>query len=118
MVGIGALLVCSVATQAASAQDPPERQRTYQQERQRCLSGQSGQEQTSCLREAGAVRQQPQSVRDPVSAAQREANAVQRCDPLPDGERQSCIARMQGQGRVEGSAAAGGMLRELTEPTQ
>lgn len=113
---MGALLLYGAVTHAGSAQELRERQRVYQQDRQRCLSGQSGQAQASCLQEAGAVLQQGPGAQSPVAAAQLSENALQRCDALPDGERQSCIARMQGQGREEGSAAAGGILRELREP--
>lgn len=41
-------------------------------------------------------------------------NALKRCDPLPEPERQECMARMQGEGTTQGSVASGGILRELT----
>jgi hypothetical protein len=116
--GMGALLLYGAVTHADSAQELRERQRVYQQDRQRCLSGQSGQEQASCLQEAGAVLQLAPGALAHVGAAELSDNALQRCDGLPDGERQSCVARMHGQGRVEGSTASGGILRELTEPAQ
>lgn len=115
---LGAMLLYVAVTHAGTAQELRERQRTYQNDRQRCLSGQSGQEQTSCLKEAGAALQQPRSAQDPSDAAQLQENALQRCTALAGADRQSCILRMQGQGRVEGSAASGGILRELTEPAQ
>jgi hypothetical protein len=118
LFAIGALLVYTAATHADAAQDLRERQRVYQAERQRCLSGQTNQSQETCLREAGAVLQHPLDTQGSESAAQLQENARQRCVSLPDPERQSCVARMQGQGSVEGSAAGGGMLRELREPAQ
>ena len=116
--GLCTLLLYGAVTHADGTQAPSERQRVYQSDRAQCLSGRSQQEQAACLQEAGAVLQQPPAAQGPVAAAQLSDNALQRCDALPDGERASCIARMQGQGQVEGSAAAGGILRELREPAQ
>jgi hypothetical protein len=56
------------------------------------------------------------AAQSPVSAEQLAAHAVQRCDVFRDDARQSCIARIQGQGSVSGSVEAGGLVRELTEP--
>jgi hypothetical protein len=112
----GLLFLC--VAQAESADGLKERQRTYQIERQRCLTGDTGQTQTSCLREAGAVLHQPRSLQDPVDAKQLAENALQRCNALKGDERQSCVARMQGHGSVQGSVSSGGILRELTEPAQ
>jgi hypothetical protein len=115
LLGVALLLMGSAATQAGSAEDMRQRQRVYQQDRQFCLSGQSGQSQETCLREAGAVRQQNTASQSQTSVEQMAANALRRCDAFSGDERQSCIARMQGQGSVQGSVAGGGILRELTE---
>jgi hypothetical protein len=112
--GLALLLLGSAAAQAEGA--PEARQRVYQQDRQLCLSGHSNQDQATCLREAGAARQQNTAAQTQPSAEEMAANAVRRCDVFGGDARQSCLARMQGQGSVTGSAAAGGILRELTEP--
>jgi hypothetical protein len=117
LVGLVLLLLYTAASHAATA-DLRQRQRIYQADRQQCLSGRSQQNQASCLQEAGAVLQQRRGDASPASAAQLTENALQRCDALPDDMRPSCVARMHGQGSVEGSAAAGGIYRELTEPAQ
>jgi hypothetical protein len=116
LLGMLALLVASTATQAESAQSL--RQRVYQQERQLCLSGQTSQSRETCLREAGAVLQQHTAEQSQASSGEMAANALQRCDAFTGDDRQSCIARVQGQGSVQGSAAGGGILRELTEPSR
>jgi hypothetical protein len=116
IVSVG-LFYAGVA-QAESTDALKARQSTYQMERQRCLTGHTGQTQTSCLQEAGAVLQQPRSQEDPVDAKRLVENALQRCDALTGDEHQSCIARMQGHGSVQGSATSGGILRELTEPAK
>ena len=118
VAGIGALLLYGALTHADGASDPRERQRAYQEDRQRCLSGQTGQSQASCLQEAGAVLRLPPHALEHVGAMQLAENAQQRCNALPHDTRQSCLARMQGQGRTEGSVAGGGIYRELTEPAQ
>jgi hypothetical protein len=107
-----------IVAQADSADALKERQRTFQIERQRCLTGHTGQTQASCLQEAGAVLHQPRSLEDQVDAAQLAENALQRCNALTGDERQSCIYRIQGQGSVLGSVESGGILRELNEPAQ
>jgi hypothetical protein len=116
VLGVALLLMGSVSSQAGSADDMRQRQRVYQQDRQFCLSGQSGQSQETCLREAGAVRQQNAALQSQTSVEQMAANALRRCDAFTGDERQSCVARMKGQGTVQGSVAGGGILRELTEP--
>jgi hypothetical protein len=40
-------------------------------------------------------------------------NALKRCEPLREPDRQDCVLRTQGQGTTTGSVAAGGIYREL-----
>jgi hypothetical protein len=115
LLGLTLLLACAAA-QADRAQDM--RQRVYQQDRQLCLSGQSSQSRETCLQEAGAARQQNMAAQSQASSEDMAANAVQRCSAFTGDAYQSCLARMQGHGSVQGSAAAGGILRELSEPAQ
>jgi hypothetical protein len=85
----------------------------YQQERGVCMSGQSNQDRSTCLREAGAAFAEAQR-RGPDDASTDYArNALKRCERLPDADRQACVARMTGQGTTSGSVAAGGIYREL-----
>lgn len=95
-----------------------ERQRAYLQERQVCLSGASNQSREDCLREAGAALQPGGNTGVASTPAGLQANAEQRCAALPAKDKQSCLLRMQGAGSTQGSADAGGILRELTEPAQ
>ena len=97
----------------AGASDP---QLRYQAERKTCMSGQSNQDQATCLREAGAALDEIRRNALGNAAAPYAANALQRCDALPESDRAACIARVQGQGSSTGSAAAGGILRELESP--
>lgn len=117
------LLLASVAAAAsvsegAAGTSGAERQRAYQQERQVCLNGASNQSREDCLREAAAALQPGGNTGVASTPADLQANAEQRCAALPAEDRQSCLLRMQGAGSTQGSADAGGILRELTEPTQ
>jgi hypothetical protein len=118
LTGTVLLVLGSLAAQVGNAQDRREVQRVYQHDRQVCLSGQSNQSQATCLREAGAAKQQNMGAHSQASAEQMAANALQRCDAFTGDARQSCVARMQGQGGVQGSVAGGGILRELSEPVR
>jgi uncharacterized protein HemX len=118
LLGVALLVATSLAAWADGGPEVSQSQRVYQQDRERCLSGQSNQSQETCLREAGAARQQNMAAQSPASAAQLDANAAQRCETFTGDEYQSCLARMQGQGSVQGSVEAGGVLRELTEPVK
>jgi hypothetical protein len=118
LLSLALLVLGSTAAQAESAQERHQRQRVYQQDRQLCLSGQSQQDQASCLREAGAARQQNMATKNPPDAEQLLANSLQRCATFTGDAHQSCLARIQGQGKVYGSTAEGGILRELNEPAQ
>ena len=111
-----AALGCASAL-AADKTGPADALARYQQERAVCTSGQSNQDRATCLREAGAAF--AEAKRDGLGdgAAPYARNAGQRCDRLPDGDRRACVARMQGQGTTSGSAAAGGIYRELVLPS-
>jgi hypothetical protein len=102
--------------EAAAAVAPTNAEARYQRERARCLSGQSQEDQKTCLKEAGAAlqaaRQHGLTTQD---GAQLAANARKRCEPLPADQREACYKRMSGEGTVSGSVAGGGQLRELVE---
>jgi hypothetical protein len=88
-------------------------QERYQQERSHCLDGSSNQDRATCLREAGAARDEALKQGLGNNSAAYADNQRQRCAVLPDDDRRDCLARMQGQGSTSGSVAAGGLLREL-----
>jgi hypothetical protein len=104
----------ATAAFAADGGRPADAQARYQQERAACLSGQSHQDQSTCLREAGAALEEARRGRlDTGQAARYQENALLRCSVLPSEERSACHARMQGQGTTRGSVAEGGIYREL-----
>ena len=89
----------------------------YVKERANCLAGASNQDRTTCLEEAGAALQASRrGSLDDSSFNQQAQNNLSRCDALPAGDREDCVRRMRGEGVVSGTAADGGIYREITTP--
>lgn len=101
--GLGALLFAGTAL----AETP---QQTYQRERAACMTGQTSQDRSTCLKEAGAALAEAR--RGNLTPA--SGLGADRCNALDGTERAACVARMRGQGTVSGSVEGGGVLRELT----
>ena len=110
-------LLCATAALAADASSSSSAQARFRQEMAVCNSGQSNQDAATCREEArnafgearrGALNDAP---------GQYQQNAQQRCGVLQGGDRTDCEARMRGEGSVEGSVAAGGLLRETVTTT-
>jgi len=110
---LAAALGACAATLAADKAVSADVQARYQQERAVCLNGKSNQDRDTCLREAGAALAQARHEGLGDAAAPYARNARQRCEQLPADDRTACVARMQGQGSTTGSAASGGIYREL-----
>ena len=113
LLGLG--FACASAW-AAPKSAAAEAQAQYQRERAVCTNGQSNQDRATCLKEAGAAYGEARKSGLGAGSAPSRSNAVERCDDLPATERSACLARMQGQGTATGSAAAGGILREVEQP--
>jgi len=106
------------ATAATKAPTPSDMAQTqYQKERARCLDGTSNQDRATCLKEAGAALAEARRGTLGGDEGDYERNARERCTPLPDAERSSCLARMRGEGTTSGSVQGGGVIRELREVT-
>lgn len=88
---------------------------TYRQDRAACLSATSQHERSSCLREAGAVRDAARRGRSVPSEAPeaRARHALQRCKDMSIDRQLICERMAQGEGSASGSVAGGGVLREL-----
>lgn len=88
---------------------------TIQKERADCMNGNSQQDRATCMREAGAAKQEAQrgNLRD---SADYQANASKRCAALPASEKADCERRSSGEGSVSGSVGGGGVVRELVTP--
>lgn len=87
----------------------------YDAERARCMSGNTGQDQASCLKSAGAAYDASRQNRL-NDAGNYKANALDRCRNLPASDRADCEARIDGPGTTSGSVKDGGILRETVTP--
>jgi hypothetical protein len=107
----GTAVVC-IAANAADMSKKSEIESNYQRERASCLNGTSNEDRATCLKEAGAAREEARrgQLTDDRSAEQQ--NAVARCTVLPESDRADCVRRVQGDGSVSGSAREGGIFRE------
>ena len=112
--GIAALLAVGAATaQVATGTTGIDASGSYQSEVQACLSGRTQQDQATCLREArNANADKQRGVLEPATG-DLQANAMQRCEVLQGEDKAACQARIMGYGNVEGSVAAGGVIREV-----
>ena len=108
------LLALCIGTAAAALAVAPEVQARYEQERARCLAGQSGQPQETCLKEAGAARDAARQGQLNDGDAKYRKNAKERCDALAGDDKRDCIARIKGSADTteSGSVKGGGILRE------
>ena len=108
---IGAAIFSSSAFAASTASDVDAQ---YKKDMAVCNSGQSNQSKATCVREAGAAREEARRNRlnDAIPQSQYEKNALNRCNELPGKDKDECIARMK-QGTVSGSVEGGGVIREL-----
>lgn len=111
----GAASLMSAGAHAAPADDAAAR---YRAERDNCLSGRTHQDRTTCLKEAGAAQGEARAGRLDDRAASYRQNAMERCRVLPVSDREACVGRIDGSGRVSGSVEGGGVLREYTQRIQ
>ena len=101
---------------AAPAENPSPDAR-YRSDRAVCLSGQSNQDRATCLKEAGAARDEARRHHLNDAQASYQQNALARCSNLPAGDKVDCQRRIQGDGSVSGSVRDGGLTREVTTIT-
>jgi len=111
----GALPGGSLAIAAESGMQA-EAMARFQQERARCLSGESQEDRKTCLIEAAAAYEENRHGRLDDRGAPYERNRVLRCDVQPVEDREDCLRRMRGEGVTTGSVAEGAVIRELVRP--
>ena len=124
LCAISAVLSVGAAAAMAVAETPAaDIQMRYQQERAKCLEGSSNQDRATCLKEAGAARDEARKGQLNDGDAKYRSNARDRCNALTGDEARDCLARMKGKGTsnttntnttntTSGSAQSGGILRE------
>ncbi|MDH0866629.1 hypothetical protein [Mitsuaria sp. GD03876] len=116
---LSAVMMVAAPAFAAGASTKSDAQSTYEQERARCLSGQSGQARATCLKEAGAARQEAQRGRLKTASTQELANnAMLRCQRVNEDDREDCRRMVMGQGTRDGSVESGGILTRIDRMVQ
>ena len=89
----------------------------YRIDRGACASQQDPSSRQTCLREAGAVRQDALrgNAGDHTTPGDWRRNALARCQAHQDAlDRSLCERQMKGEGQVQGSVEGGGVLREFS----
>jgi hypothetical protein len=115
--GVLALVVLAVPAWAAGTSSS-QAESNYRQERARCLAGQTSQARDTCLKEAGAARDEARRGNlGGATASDLERNATQRCEAQPAADRAACVQRILG-GTAEGSVGGGGLIRETETPAK
>jgi hypothetical protein len=91
---------------------------TYDKDKAACTNKPAGDARATCLREAGAAYDAARKGQL-RSAGDAERNARARCEPLPQAQRNDCLARARGEGEntAHGSVEGGGILRETVTRT-
>lgn len=113
--GLLGTAMLSVPLAAIAAPKPDAIQETYLKEREACLTGRSAQDRATCLKEAGAARQEARrgTLDSRVDARQLTENALARCRAVHTEDRADCERLALGDGRSSGSVAEGAVLKEL-----
>jgi hypothetical protein len=112
------MLAVTSASWAAGNEGLSQAQQRYNQERARCMSGQSHQDRATCLQEAGAALQESRRDGLATDKASLAGNATARCDAQPAADRADCMARIQGAGTAQGSVEGGGLIRQTETPVK
>jgi hypothetical protein len=118
IAGLAAVLLLApvlAAERPAASTESAKAEALYVKERAACLDGTSQQERAACLKEAGAALAEAKRSRlgNGEDARALRSNAVQRCDAVRAEDRDSCRRMALGEGTVSGTAAAGGVVKEL-----
>ena len=101
------------ALPVAWAAGPSSAEQTYRQERAHCMSGNSHQDRATCLKEAGAARDEARrGALGSQSSSNLAGNATARCDAQPAADRAACVQRILGAGSTSGSVEGGGLIRQ------
>ncbi|RZI56826.1 MAG: hypothetical protein EOP37_22715 [Rubrivivax sp.] len=116
---LSAVMIVTTPAFAAGAASKSDVQSTYEQERANCLAGKTGQAQATCLKEAGAARQEMQRGNLRTASTQDLANnAMLRCQRVAEEDREDCRMMVMGQGTRDGSVKSGGILTRIDRMVQ
>ncbi|MEO6321217.1 MAG: hypothetical protein ABIR56_11075 [Polaromonas sp.] len=112
--GLAVLLAMTAATAQVAALDTTglDASGKPKSEMAACKSGKTQQDRAACLKEVRNANAEKRAGKL-GSGADFTANAMKRCEIFKESEDQAaCRARVESQARLDGSVAAGGVLRE------
>ncbi len=91
----------------------------YKQEIAACAVAKPIENKGNCVKEARNALAEIKrgKMKETRQSANFERNAFLRCDVHQGDDKADCFARIRGHGRIDGSVAGGGILRELTTTT-
>ncbi len=112
LAAVGLMVAVSYALAATPSADDKAEQARYEKERAVCMNGKSNQDQATCLKEAGAAREEAKRGQLNDGQVRYRKNQLERCDTLPPNDKEECRARIK-HGEVSGTPEAGGVIREL-----
>lgn len=113
-LSLAALSLC--LTSIVSAQtSAPSSQESYSKAQAYCETL-SGDAKINCQRDAYGAHHDKSNHHTRIDAQTLEQNRINRCNRLPESQRQECLAQMQGQHTTQtyGSVEGGGILRNTT----
>jgi hypothetical protein len=115
LAGLVAVLttVLTFGALAATPREATNPKAQYQREANRCTVLRQLDARANCLDAAYGRYLNTQPTPTEELSHQLKANALKRCEPLPEALRKDCIERMSGGGTQTGSVAEGGVYREL-----
>jgi hypothetical protein len=108
--------LCAATALAQDRSKSADANTRYQSDRAVCLNGLSNQDRATCLKEAGAAKDEARRGNLNDGRAAYDQNAMVRCSALPAGDQDACKRRIQGEGLTVGTPANGGVYRELVVP--
>ncbi len=116
---LSAVMMVAAPAFAAGGASKSDIQSTYEQERANCMSGRTGQARATCLKEAGAARQEALRGHLKTASTQELANnAMLRCQRVKEEDREDCRMMVMGQGTRDGSVESGGILTRIDRMVQ
>lgn len=115
LIALTATALCFAASAQTTAAAGTDAKARYERERAACLNGTSHQDRATCLQEAGAALNEARHGRLTTSD-QLKANALSRCNGLPEADRDDCRSRVNNESNstAKGTVEGGGVIKETT----
>jgi uncharacterized protein YlxW (UPF0749 family) len=108
---------CLHAQAQTTGQPQDELTARYQQDLAECETQQATQDLAACRLEArNALAEAKRNLLNDTTANLFEKNQFKRCRVFKGDDRETCEARVRGEGNTTGSVQSGGILREVVRP--